>query len=122
MSAIPPLFQPTVPFADPRVAPVEWRPPPDRVVSGDPAQRAWNLYTSADGHFSAGIWECQPGKWRVIFTESEFCHLLEGRIEVTGDDGSVHVYGAGEAFVSPAGFTGYWEVLAPARKYYAIHE
>lgn len=85
-------------------------------------QRAWNLYNSADGHFSAGIWECQPGKWRVIFTESEFCHLLEGRIEVTGDDGSVREYGAGEAFVSPAGFTGYWEVLAPARKYYAIHE
>ncbi|MDQ2639592.1 MAG: cupin domain-containing protein [Pseudomonadota bacterium] len=122
MSAIPPLFQPPVSFADPRVAPMEWRPPAERIVSGDPLQRAWNLYDSADGHFSAGIWECQPGKWRVVFTESEFCHLLEGRIEVTGDDGSVRVFSAGEAFVSPAGFTGYWEVLEPARKYYAIHE
>jgi uncharacterized cupin superfamily protein len=122
MSPLPPQFQPPISFAEPRVTPVEWRPPVERIVSGDPVQRAWNLYDSPDGHFSAGIWECQPGKWRVIFTESEFCHLLQGRIEVTGDDGSVRVFSAGEAFVSPAGFTGYWEVLEPARKYYAIHE
>lgn len=115
-------FHPSIPFDAPTGEPQGYRPPADRIVSGDPAQRAWNLYSSADGHFHAGIWECAAGKWRVIFTESEFCHLLAGVIVVTGEDGSERTYRAGDAFVSPAGFTGWWDVLEPARKYYAIYE
>jgi uncharacterized cupin superfamily protein len=34
----------------------------------------------------------------------------------------VRRYGAGDAFVSPAGFTGTWEVREHARKHYAIYE
>lgn len=115
-------FQPTVDFGGSRPEPSEWRPPAERIVAGDPLQRAWNLYSSADGHFHAGIWECRPGKWRVVFTEHEFCQLLAGRIVVTGDDGSEHTYVTGDAFVSPSGFTGYWEVVEPARKHYVIYE
>jgi len=103
-------------------APVEFRPAADRILGGDPVQRVWNLYGSADGRFQAGIWECAPGRWRVVFTESEFCHLLAGVIAVTGDDGSERTYRAGDAFVSPAGFTGIWDVREQARKYYAIYE
>ena len=117
-----PQFQPAVDFKGPLPEPSGWRPPADRIISGDPLQRAWNLYSSADGRFHAGIWECQPGKWRVIFTEHEFCMLLAGRIRVSGDDGSERTWGPGDAFVSPAGFTGYWEVLEPARKHYVIYE
>jgi uncharacterized cupin superfamily protein len=122
MNAPLPGLQPTVDFTGPRPAPTEWRPPAERIVAGDPLQRAWNFYSSADGHFHTGIWECQPGKWRVIFTEHEFCQLLAGRIVVTGDDGSVRTYATGDAFVSPSGFTGYWEVVETARKYYVIYE
>jgi uncharacterized cupin superfamily protein len=100
----------------------EYRPPAERIVSGDPVQRALNFFSSADGHFHSGIWECAVGKWRVVFTESEFCHLLAGVIEVTDDNGGARTFRAGDAFVSPAGFTGYWDVREPARKYYAIHE
>lgn len=122
MSATPRPFQPIVEFGETKTTPAELRPPAERIVGGDPLQRAWNLYSSADGHFHAGIWECQPGKWRVVFTEHEFCHVLSGRILVTGDDGAVRTLGPGDAFVSPSGFTGYWEVLEAARKYYAIYE
>jgi uncharacterized cupin superfamily protein len=120
-SAIP-QFQPTIDMQGPLPAPTEWRPPADRIVSGDPFQRAWNLYGSADARFNAGIWECAIGKWRVVFTEHEFCHLLAGEIVITGDDGSERTWRAGDAFVSPAGFTGYWDVRVPARKYYVIYE
>jgi hypothetical protein len=41
---------------------------------------------------------------------------------ITSDDGLVRTIRAGDAFVSPAGFSGTWEVLEPARKYYAIYE
>jgi uncharacterized protein len=122
MSAKPATFHPPVDFSGPLPEPTEWRPPAERIVAGDPLQRAWNLYSSADGRFHAGIWECAPGKWRVVFTENEFCQLLAGRIEVTGDDGSVRTYQGGDAFVSPAGFTGHWDVQQAARKHYVIYE
>lgn len=99
-----------------------YRPPPERVLGGDPVQRVWNLFSSVDGRFHSGIWECAVGRWRVVFTENEFCHLLAGVIVVTGDDGSERTFRAGDAFVSPAGFTGIWDVREPARKYYAIYE
>lgn len=118
LSAVPPVINFSGPLPDAQ----SYRPAAERILGGDPVQTAWNLYSSADGHFHTGIWECAPGRWRVVFTESEFCHLIAGVIVVTGDDGSERTYRAGDAFVSPAGFTGIWDVREPARKYYAIHE
>jgi uncharacterized cupin superfamily protein len=112
----------SIPFVAPAPEPQRYSPPAERIVSGNPAQTAWNYYSSADGRFNSGIWECAIGKWRVVFTESEFCQLLAGTIIVTNEDGSQRTYRAGDAFVSPAGFTGWWEVTEPARKYYAIYE
>jgi len=111
-----------VSFQDPLPLPQRYRPPADRILAGDPVQTANNLFRSADGRFNSGVWEAQPGKWRVVFTESEFCHLLAGVIVVTGDDGSQCTFRAGDAFVSPAGFTGTWEILEPAKKLYAFYE
>jgi len=109
-------------FQDPLPEPQRYRPQANRILSGDPAQAATNLFQSADGRFKSGIWEAQPGKWRVVFTESEFCHLLAGVIVVTGDDGSKCTFRAGDAFVSPAGFLGTWEIIEPAKKLYANYE
>lgn len=118
----PGTFAPVIPFQGPLPAPEPFSPPAERILAGDPKQSAINLFQSADGRFNSGIWECQPGTWRVVFSESEFCHLLAGVIIVTGDDGSVQTFKAGDAFVSPAGFTGTWQVIEPARKYYAFYE
>jgi uncharacterized protein len=97
-------------------------PPPERVLVGAPVQRAFNQFTSSDGRFHCGIWEGAVGKWRVAFTENEFCHLLAGVVVVTDEAGRTRTFRAGDAFVTPAGFAGSWEVLEPARKYYAIYE
>lgn len=119
----PPAGNPgVVPFDQVLPDAPEYRPPAQHVLGGDPVQRVWNLFSSADGRFHCGIWECGVGRWRVAFTESEFCHLLAGVIAVIGDDGSERVFRTGDAFVSPAGFTGVWDVREPARKYYAIYE
>ena len=111
-----------VSFQDPLPEPHRYRPQADRILSGDPAQAATNLFQSSDGRFNSGIWEAQRGKWRVVFNESEFCHLLSGVIVVTGDDGSQRIFRAGDAFVSPAGFTGTWEIIEAAKKLYAYYE
>jgi uncharacterized protein len=117
-TAIPKVisFQGALPAAE------RYRPPVERIVAGDPEQSAINLFQSADGRFNSGIWESAPGKWRVVFSEIEFCHLLAGTIVVTSDDGSVTTFKAGDAFVSPAGFTGTWDVVEHAKKFYAFYE
>ena len=99
-----------------------YRPAPERILGGDPVQTAHILFTSSDGCFVCGSWEAQPGSWRVVFTESEFCALLQGAVKVTDAAGSVTIFRAGDAFVSPAGFTGIWEILEPTRKLFASYE
>ncbi|MFA5950194.1 MAG: cupin domain-containing protein [Hyphomicrobium sp.] len=99
-----------------------YRPLAERIIEGDPVQAATNFYASGDGRFNSGVWQSERGKWRVVFTESEFCYLLAGVIVVTSDDGSMETFKAGDAFVSPAGFRGTWEIIVPAKKFYAFYE
>ncbi len=110
------LFQGVLPPSD------VYRPAEDRIVNGNPVQLAQNLFQSADGRFNSGIWSSEPGTWRVVFTETEFCHVLEGVIVVRGDDGSEATFRAGDAFLTPAGFNGTWEVVQTAKKFYAVYE
>ncbi|MFD0726107.1 cupin domain-containing protein [Lysobacter brunescens] len=94
----------------------------DRLVKGTPRQAIDNVYASADQAFQCGVWEGEVGAWRVRYTEHELCHMLAGRVRLTGDDGTEAVFAAGDSFVIPAGFRGIWEVIEPARKLYAVYE
>jgi len=58
----------------------------------------------------------------VSYTENELCVLTEGRVRISDDHGRFWTFGPGDCFVMPAGFRGVWEVLEPARKFYAIYE
>lgn len=94
----------------------------DRVVSGAPQTVVTNRYADASGQFFAGDWSSGVGKWRVEYSEHEFCQLTEGRVLLTAEDGREWRFGPGDAWVIPAGFRGTWETLEPARKRYAIFE
>ncbi len=98
------------------------RPDPAKVLSGAPEQTAWNHFTDATGQFSAGLWEGRPGRWKVSFTENEFCHLLSGVVVVRDEAGGEVTFRAGDSFVMPARFVGTWEVVETARKLYATFE
>ena len=74
-----PIYK-VISFQDPLPEPQRYRPQAERILSGDPAQAATNLFQSTDGRFKSGIREAQPGRWRVVFTENEFCYLLAGVI------------------------------------------
>ncbi|MEQ1580588.1 MAG: cupin domain-containing protein [Steroidobacteraceae bacterium] len=97
-------------------------PSPDRLIAGNPVQSVRNLFTDSTGQFFVGTWSSTPGSWRIRYTESEFCHLLSGAIRLTDTQGLSWYFAAGASFIVPAGFTGTWEVLEPARKLYAIFE
>ena len=93
-----------------------------RRLDGDPHATVDNRYSDPSRRFHCGTWASTRGRWRVSYTEHEFCYLLEGHVRLVGDDGSRREFRAGDAFVIPAGYTGTWETIEPARKHYVIYE
>jgi uncharacterized cupin superfamily protein len=106
----------------PYFPPQESAPTPERVLKGEPKTWVRNYYTDPSQQFFAGTWASNVGKWQVEYTEHEFCHLLEGRVVLTSADGRRWQFNAGDAWVIPAGFSGTWETVEPARKRYASFE
>ena len=97
-------------------------PSPEKILSGIPRTRVSNQYTDGTQQFFCGLWTSTSGKWRVSYTEHEFCVLIEGRVRIESVTGERHDFRAGDAFVVPAGFEGSWEVTEPCKKWYAIFE
>jgi uncharacterized cupin superfamily protein len=101
------------------VEPERGAPSDDRLMSGDPRFRTWNI-EEAEGGLYAGVWEATPGKWRIEYDEWEFCHILSGVSVISEDDGDTRTVRAGDSFVIKPGFKGTWEVLETTRKEYVI--
>jgi uncharacterized cupin superfamily protein len=96
------------------------RPAADRLLAGDPVQRAWNAYSDGSEQFHVGHWSSTRGVWRVRYTECELCVLTAGRVELVSEAGTRVSFGPGDAFVVPAGFSGTWAVIEDCTKIYAI--
>jgi len=96
--------------------------PADKLISGNPKQTIWQHYTDKTQKFSTGIWQSEIGKWKINYTEEEFCQILEGVSLITDAAGSAVTVSAGESFVIPSGFTGTWEVVEKTKKIYVIYE
>lgn len=97
-------------------------PAAERLISGSPRQLVTNYFSDSTEQFFAGRWTSTPGKWRIRYTESEFCCLTRGRVALENSAGERWEFGAGAGFVVPAGFEGTWEVLEECTKFYAIFE
>jgi uncharacterized cupin superfamily protein len=96
--------------------------PPEKLLQGNPRQTVWMHYTDPSGRFMAGTWHSERGRWKILYTEEEYCQMLEGRSVITDQAGTQLTVCAGEEFVIPAGFSGTWEVLEPTRKRFVIYE
>ncbi len=96
--------------------------PADKCVTGQPLQRSWHHFTNADGRFFAGLWEAEPGRWRVEYSEDEFCQILSGHSILHDAQGGQQHLRPGDNFVIPAGFRGEWEVMETTRKIYVIYQ
>ncbi|WP_323716373.1 cupin domain-containing protein [Paracoccus aminovorans] len=95
---------------------------PDRVVEGDPQHQTDLLFRSPDGVVIAGIWTSTPGKWHAFTDRDEFCHIIKGRCALISTDGERREFTAGQSFMIPDGFTGYWEVIETTTKHFVIRE
>src|SRR5690348_761742 len=92
-------------------------PAPDRLIEGDPRQTVANYFADSTEQFFAGRWSSTRGKWRIRYSESEFCHLIRGRVRLENLDGERWEFGPGDAFVVPSGFAGTWEVIEDCTKF-----
>jgi uncharacterized cupin superfamily protein len=95
---------------------------PEKLLQGNPRQTAWVHYTDPSGRFCAGLWHSERGRWKILYTEEEYCQVLEGVSIITDQAGTAVTVRAGEEFVIPAGFSGTWEVVEPTRKRFVIYE
>ena len=111
-----------VKFDQPATPPEIDFPREERREIGAPERRTWVLYESAPAGLVAGIWECEPGRWRIQMdpTEHEYMVVLAGRCRLHAADGTFTEAGPGEALVIPAGFAGSFEVLERLRKHFVI--
>jgi uncharacterized cupin superfamily protein len=101
------------------IEPEHGEPAAERLISGSPKFRTWN-FEDHDGNLYAGVWESTPGKWRIIYDEWEFCHILAGTSVLSEDGGAARTVKAGDSFVIRPGFKGTWEVIETTRKEYVI--
>src|ERR1700730_949018 len=95
-------------------------PAPENILAGIPRARVSNQYADASQQYFCGVWTSTAGKWRVRYTEHEFCVIIEGRVRLESATGERHEFRAGYAFVVPAGFAGIWEVTEPCEKWDSI--
>ena len=109
----------TISFDIGGVEPEVGAPAAERIISGNPQFRTWNL-EEAEGGLYAGIWEATPGKWRIVYEEWEYFSLLSGYSIVTEDGGEPVQLRAGDRLVLRPGFKGTWEVVETTRKDYVI--
>jgi uncharacterized cupin superfamily protein len=79
-------------------------------------------YTDTTSRFFVGTWHSEPGKWRVVYTEEEYCEMIEGSSVITDEAGNAVTVVAGDRFVVPRGFVGTWEVVAPTTKRFVIFD
>lgn len=96
--------------------------PAEKLLFGNPRQTLWMQYTDPSKQFFTGIWRSEPGKWKINYTEEEYCHMLEGVSIITDTHGNSLRVRAGDSFVVPKGFTGTWEVLEISSKRFVIYE
>ena len=77
---------------------------------------------SVDDKFSFGLWKRDVQRRHFERAYHEVAYIIEGEVEVTDDDGEVHVAGPGDILITPKGSKGYWKNLTPVKKVWGIYE
>ena len=101
--------------------PVSAKPGPERLIAGDPEFLTWAFDSSRNGEVRTGIWEATPGETRSIKGETfEFCHILNGVVELTEEGRAPVTYRKGDSFIMKPGYRGVWKTIETVRKIYVI--
>ncbi len=93
-----------------------WTDKPDDL---GPDMRALELWRAPDSGAITGVWECDPGTFRVDFGHAgEFAHVLHGHVTCRSDDGDMFDLHAGDVMTFVPGWSGEWTAHSRVRKIY----
>ena len=88
----------------------------------DPPGEECTAAMSADDKFSFGLWRRDVQRRHFERPYHEVAYIIEGEVEVTDDEGEVHVAGPGDILITPQGSKGFWRNLTPVKKVWGIYE
>lgn len=114
---IPTVFSPDAPITG------QDHPAVERRLQGNPRRLTRSVVESETG-FSAGVWQCEVGAWKIRFAadKQEFFCVLAGKVRLHDEQGEQWLVEAGQAAVIPAGFCGVFEVVEAVTKYYVVQQ
>lgn len=98
-------------------------PPAEALVGPTPQCRSFNAFTEAASKLRAGIWDSTPYvRLSRPHKLSELMHILEGSVDLTGEDGTVFTVAAGDTVMVPQGAVAAWDSRGHVRKFYVVQE
>jgi uncharacterized cupin superfamily protein len=98
------------------------KPEANRIDKGEAGRTVRSGSSDGAARCPAGVWDSAPGRWRVTHTANELSCITRGRVVIEDRLGRRWTFGAGDAFVVPAGFSGVWRVVESTSRLYAILE
>jgi hypothetical protein len=66
------------------------------------------------------IWEKGISEFDWSYDSSETCYVIEGKAEVTTNDGERVEFGKGDKVIFPEGLDCKWKIISPVKKYYDL--
>ena len=98
--------------------------PTDTPVEGADEPRTYIAFTSPDGKYTANVWACNAGTLKIENLEvSETGIPIQGTVEITDlEGGNKAIYGPGDAYILPLGFSGYFHMPKAFVKYNVMYK
>ena len=91
------------------------------VLEGRPKQSGRIDWGNADGPLAVGVWECTPGKVRLVNPFSEYCTVTRGSVTVTDGEGQKTTFEPGDSFFIAQGETSTWDIHEAFQKTFFFH-
>lgn len=83
---------------------------PEWILQGNPGGKGQLMMQSHDRKQTAGIWECDAGKFEYHYHWHETLRILEGEATMEDDDGVAHLLRPGDYAHFPMGVKSIWTV------------
>jgi uncharacterized cupin superfamily protein len=99
-----------------------WEEVPRREGDTAPPGEEFVAFRSGDATFSTGMWRRVPEEGPMEPPYHEIAFIVEGEVEVTDEDGTVHRAGPGDILVTPYGTKAVWRALSPVKKFWAVYK
>jgi hypothetical protein len=102
---------------------LDWEEIPTAAGDPNPPGEETVSFRAGDARFSFGLWRRVPETGPMVLDAyHEIAVIIEGEVEVTGEDGTVHRVGPGDVLITPKGTKATWKALSPVKKFWAIYK